>query len=109
MAPNTSAAHRRALAEGTLETSRALRVKQGLCARVRIFGRATARDSGNQVCERHSRPGAALTEKEGVLLTRHRRGSTMGAGASVDEREDEQGLAHLVEHVTILGSKKRDA
>ena len=28
---------------------------------------------------------------------------------SVDEREDEQGLAHLVEHVTFLGSKKRDA
>ena len=27
---------------------------------------------------------------------------------SVDEREDEQGLAHLVEHVTFLGSKKRD-
>ena len=28
---------------------------------------------------------------------------------SVDERADEQGLAHLVEHVTFLGSKKRDA
>ena len=28
---------------------------------------------------------------------------------SVDEREDEQGLAHLVDHVTFLGSKKRDA
>lgn len=27
---------------------------------------------------------------------------------SVDEREDEQGLAHLVEHVTFLGSRKRD-
>ena len=27
---------------------------------------------------------------------------------SVDEREDEQGLAHLVEHVTFLGSPKRD-
>ena len=27
---------------------------------------------------------------------------------SVDERETEQGLAHLVEHVTFLGSRKRD-
>ncbi|KAK3240438.1 hypothetical protein CYMTET_49716 [Cymbomonas tetramitiformis] len=27
---------------------------------------------------------------------------------SVDEREDEQGIAHLVEHVTFLGSKKRE-
>ena len=27
---------------------------------------------------------------------------------SVDERVDEQGLAHLVEHVTFLGSRKRD-
>ncbi len=28
---------------------------------------------------------------------------------SVDERNDEQGLAHLVEHVTFLGSRKREA
>ncbi|GLC34133.1 hypothetical protein PLESTB_000841000 [Pleodorina starrii] len=28
---------------------------------------------------------------------------------SVDEREDEQGVAHLVEHVTFLGSKRREA
>ncbi|CAI7839775.1 unnamed protein product [Closterium sp. NIES-53] len=27
---------------------------------------------------------------------------------SVDEREDEQGLAHLIEHVTFLGSRKRE-
>eukprot|EP00873_Tetraselmis_striata_P020838 jgi/Tetstr1/441102/TSEL_029370.t1 len=27
---------------------------------------------------------------------------------SVDEKEDEQGMAHIVEHVTFLGSKKRD-
>ncbi|KXZ51944.1 hypothetical protein GPECTOR_11g69 [Gonium pectorale] len=27
---------------------------------------------------------------------------------SVDEREDEQGVAHLVEHVTFLGSKRRE-
>lgn len=27
---------------------------------------------------------------------------------SVDEREDEQGIAHLVEHVTFLGSRKRE-
>lgn len=27
---------------------------------------------------------------------------------SVDEKEDEQGIAHIVEHVTFLGSKKRD-
>ena len=31
----------------------------------------------------------------------------VGAG-SVDEREDQQGIAHIVEHVTFLGSKKRD-
>lgn len=31
----------------------------------------------------------------------------MHAG-SVDEREDEQGIAHLVEHVTFLGSRKRE-
>uniref|UniRef100_A0A061SA19 Insulinase (Peptidase family m16) family protein isoform 2 n=1 Tax=Tetraselmis sp. GSL018 TaxID=582737 RepID=A0A061SA19_9CHLO len=28
---------------------------------------------------------------------------------SVDEKEDEQGMAHIVEHVTFLGSKKRDS
>ncbi|KIY95413.1 hypothetical protein MNEG_12550 [Monoraphidium neglectum] len=28
---------------------------------------------------------------------------------SVDERADEQGVAHLVEHVTFLGSKKRES
>ncbi|KAI8464353.1 MAG: LuxS/MPP-like metallohydrolase [Monoraphidium minutum] len=28
---------------------------------------------------------------------------------SVDERTDEQGVAHLVEHVTFLGSKKRES
>lgn len=27
---------------------------------------------------------------------------------SVDEQKDEQGMAHIVEHVTFLGSKKRD-
>ena len=27
---------------------------------------------------------------------------------SVDEQADEQGIAHLVEHVTFLGSKKRE-
>ena len=27
---------------------------------------------------------------------------------SVDEKENEQGIAHIVEHVTFLGSKKRD-
>jgi predicted Zn-dependent peptidase len=26
----------------------------------------------------------------------------------VDEQKDEQGMAHIVEHVTFLGSKKRD-
>jgi predicted Zn-dependent peptidase len=26
----------------------------------------------------------------------------------VDETEEEQGIAHLVEHVTFLGSKKRE-
>ena len=31
----------------------------------------------------------------------------MTAG-SVDEKEIEQGIAHIVEHVTFLGSKKRD-
>ncbi|CAG9466529.1 unnamed protein product [Pedinophyceae sp. YPF-701] len=30
-------------------------------------------------------------------------------GGSVDEGEDEQGIAHLVEHVTFLGSKKRES
>jgi predicted Zn-dependent peptidase len=27
---------------------------------------------------------------------------------SVDEEEDEQGIAHMIEHVTFLGSKKRE-
>lgn len=27
---------------------------------------------------------------------------------SVDEKEDEQGIAHIVEHVTFLGSTRRD-
>lgn len=27
---------------------------------------------------------------------------------SIDEREDEQGLAHLVEHTVFLGSRKRE-
>ena len=31
----------------------------------------------------------------------------MHAG-SVDERPDQQGLAHVVEHVTFLGSRKRE-
>ena len=31
----------------------------------------------------------------------------MHAG-SVDEEKDEQGIAHLVEHVTFLGSSKRE-
>ena len=32
----------------------------------------------------------------------------MHCAGSVDEREHEQGVAHLVEHVTFLGSKKRE-
>ncbi len=31
-----------------------------------------------------------------------------GYAGSVEEAEDEQGLAHVVEHVTFLGSKKRE-
>lgn len=37
----------------------------------------------------------------------HRPGSPLGC-AAVDEGEREQGIAHLVEHVTFLGSKKRE-
>jgi hypothetical protein len=59
-----------------------------------------------------------LTHREnpGPSLCFHKRNSRRCIEAhlemhvgSVDEREDEQGLAHLVEHVTFLGSKKRDA
>lgn len=32
----------------------------------------------------------------------------LGTG-SVDERPEEQGIAHMVEHITFLGSKKRES
>lgn len=32
----------------------------------------------------------------------------VSCAGSVDENEDEQGIAHIVEHVTFLGSSKRD-
>ena len=34
--------------------------------------------------------------------------SCLCASGSKDERPDEQGMAHLVEHVTFLGSTKRE-
>lgn len=32
----------------------------------------------------------------------------LSSAGSVDEQADEQGIAHMVEHITFLGSKKRE-
>ena len=57
-------------------------------------------------------PSAPPADHTAATLSQHRLPCSMPWGCtragSVDERADQQGLAHLVEHVTFLGSFRRE-
>ncbi len=58
--------------------------------------------------QRHVRGACSQCRRGWVSLRSSNLSAAPPTSGSVDEGVEEQGVAHLVEHVTFLGSKKRE-